>query len=67
MWLDEFERARAERGLFQLTLHPHIIGHRSRIIVLEQLLEHIASTSGVYFARHDAIAAYVSGLRSDNA
>lgn len=67
MWLDEFERARAERGLFQLTLHPHIIGHRSRIIVLEQLLEHISSSTGVYFARHDAIAAYVGGLQSNKA
>jgi peptidoglycan/xylan/chitin deacetylase (PgdA/CDA1 family) len=62
IWLDEFERARAERGLFQLTLHPHIIGHRSRIIVLEQLLQHISSMSGVFFARHDQVAVYVAGL-----
>ncbi len=64
IWLDEFEQAHAERGLFQLTLHPHIIGHRSRIIVLEQLLKHISSISGVYFARHDEIAAYLVGSRS---
>jgi peptidoglycan/xylan/chitin deacetylase (PgdA/CDA1 family) len=57
IWLDEFEQARAERGLFQLTLHPHVIGHRSRIIVLAQLLEHIATTERVWFARHDDVAA----------
>lgn len=66
IWLDEFEQAHAERGLFQLTLHPHIIGHRSRIIVLEQLLKHISSISGVYFARHDEIAAYLAGSRSSS-
>ncbi len=27
----EFDAACAEGGLFQLTMHPHIIGHRSRI------------------------------------
>jgi hypothetical protein len=57
IWLDEFEQARAERGLFQLTLHPHVIGHRSRIIVLAQLLEHIATTERVWVARHDDVAA----------
>jgi len=64
IWLDEFELARTQRGLFQLTLHPHVIGHRSRIIVLEQLLEHISAISGVYFARHDQVAAYVAGPNS---
>ena len=29
----------AEGGLFQLTLHPHIIGHRSRLGVLRELLD----------------------------
>jgi peptidoglycan/xylan/chitin deacetylase (PgdA/CDA1 family) len=62
IWLDEFEQARAERGLFQLTLHPHVIGHRSRIVVLEQLLEHISSITAVFFARHDQIAASVAAL-----
>ncbi len=60
LWIDEFEQARRSGGLFQLTLHPHVIGHRSRIIVLEQLLEHIAAMKGVWFARHDEIARYVS-------
>jgi peptidoglycan/xylan/chitin deacetylase (PgdA/CDA1 family) len=60
LWIDEYEQARRDGGLFQLTLHPHIIGHRSRIIVLEQLLEHITATEGVWFARHDEVARHVS-------
>jgi peptidoglycan/xylan/chitin deacetylase (PgdA/CDA1 family) len=60
IWIDEFDQAREERGLFQLTLHPHIIGHRSRIIVLAQLLDHIVSSGAVWFARHDDIARLVA-------
>jgi peptidoglycan-N-acetylglucosamine deacetylase len=57
IWVDEFERAREERGLFQLTMHPHIIGHRSRIVVLSELLERISAAGDAWFARHDEIAA----------
>jgi peptidoglycan/xylan/chitin deacetylase (PgdA/CDA1 family) len=59
IWIDEFDEARKAGGLFQLTLHPHLIGHRSRIVVLEQLLDHITSSGAVWFARHDAIARLV--------
>src|SRR3954452_20926666 len=37
----EFDAAYAEGGLFQLTMHPHIIGHRSRMMILEELIRHI--------------------------
>lgn len=56
-WIDEFEAAHAAGGLFQLTMHPHVIGHRSRIVVLAELLDHIASRPGVWFATHEAVAA----------
>jgi len=56
IWRDEFDAAYAERGLFQLTLHPHIIGHRSRMAVLRELLEHIRAQSGVWFATHAQVA-----------
>jgi len=52
IWLDEFEGAYADRGLFQLTMHPHVIGHRSRMAVLIELIDHIASRQGVWFATH---------------
>ena len=59
IWRDEFERAYAEGGLFQLTMHPHIIGHRSRMAILEELVDYIADHSGVWWASHAQIATYV--------
>lgn len=59
IWRDEFDAAYAEGGVFQLTTHPHIIGHRSRMLVLDQLLAHIAGKPGVWYATHAQIAEYV--------
>jgi peptidoglycan-N-acetylglucosamine deacetylase len=56
IWIDEFEGAYADRGLFQLTMHPHVIGHRSRMVVLAELIDHIASRHGVWFATHAQVA-----------
>ncbi len=56
IWMDEFESARDEGGLFQLTLHPHIIGHRSRLVILRSLLEHIRAQGDVWFATHAQVA-----------
>lgn len=52
----EFDGAYAEGGLFLLTLHPHVIGHRSRIALLERLLRHMKSHPGVWFATHEEVA-----------
>ncbi|OZM76294.1 polysaccharide deacetylase [Pseudonocardia sp. MH-G8] len=57
IWRDEFDAAYLEGGLFQLTLHPHIIGHRSRLVVLRDLLTHMSGYRGVWFATHAEIAA----------
>ena len=54
----EFDGAYAEGGLFLLTMHPHIIGHRSRIQVLDELIRHIRSHAGVWFATHADVARY---------
>lgn len=56
IWRDEFDAAHAAGGLFQLTLHPHVIGHRSRLVVLRELLAHIAAQPGVWFGTHAAVA-----------
>ena len=58
IWTDEFEGAYADGGLFQLTMHPHVIGHRSRMAVLAELVDHIASRQGVWFATHAQVAEY---------
>ena len=59
--MDEFDKAYEERGVFVLTLHPHISGHRSRIIALELLLAHIEArgAGAVWYATHGAAAEYV--------
>ncbi|HEY6278219.1 MAG TPA: polysaccharide deacetylase [Streptosporangiaceae bacterium] len=58
IWIDEFEGAYADGGLFQLTMHPHVIGHRSRMVVLSQLTDHIAARGEVWFATHAQVASY---------
>jgi peptidoglycan-N-acetylglucosamine deacetylase len=55
----EFDVAYDEGGLFILTMHPHITGHRSRIAGLEKLILHMKSKPGVWFATHEQIARYV--------
>lgn len=59
IWAAEFDGAYEEGGLFILTMHPHIIGHRSRVRMLEKLIRYIRSHPGVWFATHEAIARYV--------
>jgi peptidoglycan-N-acetylglucosamine deacetylase len=62
VWMDEFDRAYEEHGMFILTTHPHLIGHRSRIVALELLIDHIRAKPGVWFATHRQAAEYVKGV-----
>jgi len=62
LWCDEFDSAYESGGLFQLTLHPHIIGHRSRLVVLRDLLAYIGSRTQVWCATHEAIVRHVRGV-----
>jgi len=55
----EFNAARAEGGLFQLTMHPDIIGHRSRLWILEELIDHIRGHADAWFATHEAVVRHV--------
>jgi peptidoglycan-N-acetylglucosamine deacetylase len=48
----EFDAAYDERGLFQLTMHPHIIGYRSRIWILDEIIRHAKAHTDVWFATH---------------
>jgi peptidoglycan/xylan/chitin deacetylase (PgdA/CDA1 family) len=59
IWRDEFDAAHAAGGLFQLTMHPHVIGHRSRLAILSELIEHIRGHADVWFATHAQLADYV--------
>ena len=60
VYKDEFDVAYEEGTMFLLTMHPHIIGHRSRIVILEELIEHIKSKGNVWFATHKQVAEYVN-------
>jgi peptidoglycan/xylan/chitin deacetylase (PgdA/CDA1 family) len=65
IWRDEFDAAYAEGGLFQLTLHPHVIGHRSRMAVLAELLDHISGREGVWFGTHAQVVDHVLAQESE--
>ncbi len=56
---DDFDVAYQEGTLFVLTLHPHVVGMRSRIIYLDRLLHHMKERPGVWFATGEQIARYV--------
>jgi peptidoglycan/xylan/chitin deacetylase (PgdA/CDA1 family) len=55
----EFDVALQEKTLFILTMHPHITGHRSRIVQLDKLITYMKSKPGVWFATLEQVAAYV--------
>ena len=54
----EFDVAYEEGGMYILTMHPHIIGHRSRLSLLDELIQHMKTKTGVWFATHADIAKY---------
>ena len=58
----EFDVAWDERGLYVLTMHPHIMGHRSRVAVLERLIVHMKKKGGVWFATHEDVAKHLKQM-----
>ncbi|WP_332774071.1 polysaccharide deacetylase family protein [Phenylobacterium sp.] len=60
--LDIFRRelagAAAEGGLFQLTMHPHVIGARSRIWILDEIAR-LGRSMNAWFATHAEVVAHV--------
>jgi peptidoglycan/xylan/chitin deacetylase (PgdA/CDA1 family) len=59
IWESEFDVAYEEAGLYVLTMHPHISGHRSRVAWLDKLITHMKSKSGVWFATEEQVARYL--------
>jgi len=58
----EFDVAHEEGGLYLLTMHPHMMGHRSRVALLERLIQYMKKKGGVWFATHEQIANHVKPL-----
>lgn len=59
IYRSEFDVAYQEGGLFVLTMHPHVTGHRSRVLWLEKLITYMKSKPGVWFATHEQVALYL--------
>jgi peptidoglycan/xylan/chitin deacetylase (PgdA/CDA1 family) len=55
----ELDAAHADGGLFQLTMHPHVIGYRSRIWIVEELIRHARAKGDVWFATHAGVVRHV--------
>jgi hypothetical protein len=54
----EFEAAYQEGGIFQLTCHPHIIGYRSRLWIIEELIGLAKAKGDVWCATHADVVRY---------
>jgi peptidoglycan/xylan/chitin deacetylase (PgdA/CDA1 family) len=64
----EFDGAYEEGGMFLLTMHPHVIGHRSRLPLLDRLVASMKVKPGVWFATHEQTARWCAeqaGLKSE--
>jgi peptidoglycan-N-acetylglucosamine deacetylase len=66
LYKDEFDVAWEERGLYVLTTHPHVIGHRSRALALDRLITYMKSKPGVWFATLEQIANAVKASARTN-
>lgn len=59
VWIDEFDRAWEERTMLLLTMHPHIVAHRSRLVALQLLIDHVQARGGAWFGTHEQAARWV--------
>jgi peptidoglycan/xylan/chitin deacetylase (PgdA/CDA1 family) len=58
-WKGDFDVAYSERTLFNITLHPQVIGRRSRAAALDKLIGYVKSKNNVWFATLGEIAQFV--------
>lgn len=57
-WTEEFEGIYLHGGLFNLTMHPQIIGRPGRLLMLGRLIEFIRAHPNVWFATAGEVADY---------
>jgi len=55
----EFDVAYAEGTMFLLTMHPHIIGHRSRIVMLRELIQHMNEKPDIWYGTHESAVRWI--------
>jgi peptidoglycan-N-acetylglucosamine deacetylase len=63
VWRAEFDKAYEEHGLFQVTMHPRISGHRSRAAMLDKLIAYMKQRPGVWFGTHEQVARHVKSAK----
>jgi peptidoglycan/xylan/chitin deacetylase (PgdA/CDA1 family) len=56
IFLREFDAAWEDGSVFQLVMHPFVIGYRSRIWILEEVIRHAQAKGRVWFATHADVA-----------
>ena len=56
LWMEEFEAIHELGGIFNLVLHPQVIGRPSRVKMLERFVNKILEYEGVWIASCEAIA-----------
>ena len=56
----ELDVAHEMGGLFQVVMHPFVIGYRSRLWILERLIEHAQSLGDVCFLRHAEVSRWAN-------
>jgi len=63
MWAQEFDGMYHENGCFVLTMHPWTSGRAGRLLGLEQLIHHMRTRPGVWFATVGEIASWAVSRR----
>jgi peptidoglycan/xylan/chitin deacetylase (PgdA/CDA1 family) len=58
VWMEEFQGIYRYGGLFNLTMHPQVIGRPGRLIMLERMIDHIRSFPDVWIATGEEIAEF---------
>jgi len=58
IFLRELDAAFDEGGICQITCHPHIIGYRSRIWIIDEFIRHAKAKKGVWFATHEQVVRF---------
>ena len=58
VWSEEFRGIYRYGGLFNLTMHPQIIGRPGRMLMLERFIDYMCGFPGLWFATGQEVADY---------
>ncbi len=64
LWKEEFEGMYHYGSAFILTMHPELIGRPARVLMVEQLIDHIRAHDGVWLTTCGEIARYYASQQA---